>query len=379
MIKIAYVPQHSNYIPILRGGQRYDFGYSYPLQQLSNEGHFELKVFLENKTLVNFSMKVTFPLFIGYQQDIPNYTHSILAIDEVSKMISKDKIENPLKLFLELYSNNDLCKKLDEYKPDIVISSYALDKMEYNCKKIWICHEYWPETLREYLENKISTDIINTTIEMINKDMVEILSYFDYSITASLRSFSFIENTIKSKRINIYIPEGNSKIEWGKEKYIVLSASAGWFRSKEHLREIYPLIEMLDNRESKNIKLYLHCGHDLGLPKCDVIRNTYSLYDTFSPESVGCGIAPKEYKSADPSKVYMYLSCGIPSFVHENNLENFKDEIGVSAYSAEKAIESIENNIREKESNAILSSFRSNHNLETLKNQWLCFIKEILG
>ena len=49
MIRIAYTPINSDYIPPKCGADRYDFGYSKPLQELANAHEIELAIFQRNQ------------------------------------------------------------------------------------------------------------------------------------------------------------------------------------------------------------------------------------------------------------------------------------------------------------------------------------------
>jgi hypothetical protein len=350
MIRIAYAPINSDYIPPKCGSDRYDFGYSKPLQELANAHEIELAIFQRNQP--NADMRREFPDIRPFKSVMRALIHPAPQIQTIiySSLIQKNG--SPYNAIAEtLHPVGNLCFLLDAYKPDIVISAYNVSQMQHPCKKILVCHEYWPYTIKEFLSDRgADAAIIQTEVDRIQEDMSKVFLTFDRIITPSkLCHRLLVENhTTPAQIIDLYIAPGDTALDYSKGKYALLTSSRGWFRFDSVSNAIVPIREQLNK-----------VGID--------VRIISGLFD---PKPVLCGVTPTQYFASEPSKIYMHLACGIPTFVHPNNFEDLKDEVGVHPLSVEDIIRSSHEGWRQRESKDILLAVEQKHGMKTCTSTW---------
>jgi hypothetical protein len=253
-----------------------------------------------------------------------------------------------------------------------------LSKMHHSCKKIWICHENYSESMREFLEDKVSAAAYATGTNLIHEEMKKGLSSFDCVISPSRIDTRTMkkEYGMPTYDFDLYLPKSDSRVDWGKERYILLSGSGSWFRAKNAQMAVQPLVDRLNSRKEHDIKLYIFSRPLPQFPDGPSVRKQFRI-EGFEPWAVGCGIVPNEYKAGCPSKIYSHLACGFPSFMHPNMYEDYKDEVGIHPYVIENVIQSVEESWREKDGPQILESLTVRHGIEKTSKTWMNFLQQV--
>jgi hypothetical protein len=332
MLKVAYAPRFTDL------GCRYDYGFYKPLQKLSDDKSIDLKVFLPYRFFGQ--KKISDRRFIpdaiyyncGYPGDGNNPLGAIKTING---------------------SGSFLNNALDNFKPDIVVSYYNISAMKHKCKKVWICHEYWPQSMAECI-GKDKGELIDMAYNLTNKIMMS----FDFSLSPSKLACKYLkEHETKVKLIDIFLDIGDPTINYKQKKVVMLNATAdGWFRYKLIMESVQPLLDKIKT-----------------IPDIDFFRTG----GTFDAGPISCGIVPCYYRSSEPSKVYSHLACGIPSLAL--NYEQMDEEVGVYPYSVENVIRCVDEDWRSKNSELIFNSFKVKHGIDRLSKNWLDFTEEIMS
>lgn len=354
MIKVVYVSETSTYYPPLRGLERYDYGLSRPLQELAHQGVIEFKV-VAPYPMATKNMQKEFPDMIFFQ---PGSTIRKKIHREVASFVDQfPYLSAPFYYMDRLNTVGNLWKILDEIKPDIVISYCNLSGMKHPAKKIWVAHEYLPQTIAEFLENNIPSQVVAEVTDANSLELNNFLSNFDYAISPSKLTCRLLKkHQVNVKQIDLYIIKGDSMIRYGNKRFVLLNSTPGWFRYKKIQEAVQPLAIAL--RTTLNVELLTIAG-------------------LFDPHSVGCGIVPWPYKASEPSKIYTHLTCGIPSFVHPDNFDDLKDEVGIYSYSIESVLRCIKEYWRDQQSENILYNFHARHDLKIAARNWSLFINEL--
>jgi hypothetical protein len=377
MSKIAYVTC-SDFTALNNGASLFDRAYLAPLIELHKQGQFELKIFhagLDSisrnfPSSVRFSCRPTLPT--------PEVTNLLRLMKPPARGFHPRFAFLPFEISERMFSAVDLCGKLDIYEPDIVLSWWDVSSMSHSCKKVYICHEYWPVSLRQHL---LSHGVSSTEyLESYESRYKILLSSFDSAVLPiSSEAFVLRQAGLEAVVMPGYYPVDSSPIQFVKnKKYVLLALNTPWYRMTSIFNHAQSLVDALDkdnlSHAQKNI-LYVYSESYPDL-------RGQSFEHRFNPKCwpsacMSAGIVPNPYVSGSSVKLMTYLASGLPSFVNAFNISDYSCEKGVNVFSVESVLKCLSEDWRSWQDEEIKEAFRSLHGIENTKEVWSGYLNSL--